>query len=153
MLPTTITSEELRRLTNYSKAQLVELEQAGIIERAAKNTWSIGTVTKIVARLRERGRRPVDDDRARFEAARAGREKLKLMKECNEVVYLREFKLAVDAVAFSVLTRLSPLSARIGERDLALRKRVDDEVRSAQALMSQDMKALADGLAETGKAP
>ena len=152
MLPTTITSEELRRLTSYSKAQLVELEQAGIIERAAKNTWSIGTVTKIVARLRERGRRPVDDDRARFEAARAAREELRLKKECNEVVYRREFDQLVDAVAFAVLKHYSPLPSRIGGRDLELRRRCEIEVRIAQQGLSDEMKRMADNLGATGRA-
>jgi hypothetical protein len=108
MLPATITSEELRRLTNYSKAQLVELEQGGIIERAAKNTWPIETVTKIVARLRERGQRPVDDDCSRFEASRAAREKLKLMKEAGEVCYTREF----DEFALAVYPRTSSIMGR-----------------------------------------
>jgi hypothetical protein len=152
MLPTTITTEELRHLTGDSKAQLVELEQGGIIKREAKNVWPIATVPALVARLRERGQRPIDDDRTRFEAARAGREKLKLMKECNEVVYLREFKQAIDAIAFCVLQRLSPLASRIGKQDLALRRLVESEVRAAQALMSSDMKAQADALENTGKA-
>lgn len=147
MLSTTITTEELRHLTGYSKAQLVELEQAGIIKRDAKNTWpTIETVAAIVARLRERGRRPADDDRTRFEKLRADRERVKLLKETGALASTKEFDECVNQVAFSVLNRLSPLPAQIGGQDLKLRRLVEAKLKIAQQGMSDDMMKLADQL-------
>jgi hypothetical protein len=152
MLPTTITSEQLRQLTGYSKAQLVELEQSGLIWRDAKNTWPIEAVTRIVARLRERGRRPANDEHSRFEKARADRERLKLMKEVREVCYVREFAEFVDAVYAAHVKHYGPVASRIGGRDLALRRLAEQELAVAQQGLSDEMKRLGDALAEGDKA-
>ena len=100
MLPTEITSAELQALSGYAKASLTELEQAGVIKRDAKNVWPIDTVTKLIVHLRERGRRPADDDRSRFEKMRAAREELKLKKELGEVVFTTDFVEACDQLVF-----------------------------------------------------
>ncbi len=55
MLPTTITTSELRRLTNFSAAALVDFAQRGIIRRAGKNRWAMpDTMVRLVAHLRDR---------------------------------------------------------------------------------------------------
>ena len=141
-------------MTGYSKAQLVEIEQGGVIKRDAKNTWpTIETVAAIVARLRERGKRPADDDRSRFEKMRAAREELKLKKELAEVVYTTDFVEASDQLVYVVLNRLSPLPAQIGGQDLKLRRLVEDKLGIARDGMSRDMLKLAEELdGGTGKA-
>jgi hypothetical protein len=90
--------------------------------------------------------------RSKLEQLKAAREELRLKKECNEVVYRREFDQLVDAVAFAVLKHYSPLPSRIGGRDLELRRRCEIEVRIAQQGLSDEMKRMADNLGATGRA-
>lgn len=91
--------------------------------------------------------------RRQFEAARAKREELRLKRECHEVCYTREFDQAVDQIAFSWLNHLAPVPARIGGPDLALRRRAEQELRTAQEAVSEDLKRLSETLHNTGKAP
>ena len=90
--------------------------------------------------------------RSKLEQLKAAREELRLKKECNEVVYRREFDQLVDAVAFAVLKHDPPLPSRIGGRDLELRRRCEIEVRIAQQGLSDEMKRMADNLGATGRA-
>lgn len=55
-------------------------------------------------------------------------------------------------MAYVVLKHLAPVPSRLGGRDLAERKRVEAELRIAQQAMSDEMKTMADKMAETGKA-
>jgi hypothetical protein len=152
MLPTEITSAELQQLSGYAKASITELEQAGVIKRLGKNSWPLGAVTQLIYHLRERGRRSADDDRTRFEKSRADRERLKLMKECGEVCRTAEFDEFGLAVYAAHVRHYGPLAARIGGRDLALRKIAEKELGIAQQGLSDELKRLGEALKE-GKEP
>ena len=151
MLPKTMTTAELQRATGYSKAAITAFEQAGTIRRDAENEWPFDTVLKIIAHLRER-RSMVSDERARWEKAKAVREELRMRRECHELVKRSDFDEGTDAVAYVVLKHLAPLPARLAGRDLAVRKRVERELRIAPKGMSDEIKAMGEKMAETGKA-
>jgi hypothetical protein len=85
MLPKEITSEELRRLTNYGKATITELEQAGVISRTAKDTWPFPeTVTAVIAHLRSK-RPQLSDEQKAYHAARAKSAQVKLAQELGKL--------------------------------------------------------------------
>src|ERR1700730_17832682 len=134
MLPKTISTEELRLLTKYAKASITELEQAGVIKRDAPNACPLpDTLAKLVKHLRERVRRTaVSDDKRTWERARAAREKLRLMKESREVCYTHEFDEFVLAVYAAHVKHYGAVAARLGGRDLALRRRAEQELAIAQ---------------------
>jgi hypothetical protein len=153
MLPKTISTEELRLLTKYAKASITELEQAGVIKRDGPNAWPLpDTLAKLVTYLRERVRRTaVSDDKRTWEKARAAREKLRLMKESREVCFVKEFMEFVDAVYGAHVKHYGPVAARIGQRDVALRRLAEKELAVAQQGLSNEMKRLGKAL-EDGEA-
>ena len=144
MLPTTITTEELRRLTGYAKSSIVALEQEGVIARTAKDTWAIETVPTLIAHLRER-KPVVSTDRSRFEKARAEREELKAKKLAGELCPVSEFHDCWVLMFGAILSRLVALPARC-TRDLALRKRIEEEVNNLRHEVSDEFQRRADEL-------
>ena len=149
---TTVTTAEICLLAGFSKQHLGKLEAGGIVKRAGRDQWPLVlTMRAIFADARERSA-AYSEAKIHLDKLRAAREELKLKKECHEVVYRREFEEGIDGVAYVVLKHLSPLPARLGGRNLAERKRIDAELRLAQTAMCDELKAMAEKMAETGKA-
>jgi hypothetical protein len=149
---TEVSTRELCEIADLTKGRLSQLENAGIIKRSGRDRWSLVETTRALiedARARSEAHSAA---RSKLEQLKAAREELRLKKECNEVVYRREFDQLVDAVAFAVLKHYSPLPSRIGGRDLELRRRCEIEVRIAQQGLSDEMKRMADNLGATGRA-
>ena len=149
---TEVSTRELCEIADLTKGRLSQLENAGIIKRSGRDRWRLVETTRALiedARARSEAHSAA---RSKLEQLRAAREELRLKKECNEVVYRREFDQLVDAVAFAVLKHYSPLPSRIGGRDLELRRRCEIEVRIAQQGLSDEMKRMADNLGATGRA-
>ena len=149
---TEVSTRELCSIADLTKGRLSQLETGGIIRRVDRDRWRL--VETMQALLKDASERSDKHSaqRAKLDELRAAREELKLRRECNDLVRLSEFKTAIDAVAFCVLRHLDPLPARIGGRDLELRRRCESEIRAAQAGMSADMQAQADSLKDTGRA-
>jgi hypothetical protein len=149
---TEVSTRELCEIADLTKGRLSQLENAGIIKRSGRDRWRLVETTRALiedARARSEAHSAA---RSKLEQLKAAREELRLKKECNEVVYRREFDQLVDAVAFAVLKHYSPLPSRIGGRDLELRRRCEIEVRIAQQGLSDEMKRMADNLGATGRA-
>ena len=149
---TEVSTRELCEIADLTKGRLSQLENAGIIKRSGRDRWRLVETTRALiedARARSEAHSAA---RSKLEQLKAAREELCLKKECNEVVYRREFDQLVDAVAFAVLKHYSPLPSRIGGRDLELRRRCEIEVRIAQQGLSDEMKRMADNLGATGRA-
>jgi hypothetical protein len=143
---TTATTNEICKLAAITKQHLGRLEANGIVRRSGRDQWPlVATMNALLTDAKQRSDAH-SVARTRLDDLKAQREKLRLMKECREVCYVREFKELTDQVAFSVLNRLSPLPAQIGGRDLKLRQLVDAKLRDAQNLMSQDMFKLSEQL-------
>ena len=138
---------------DVSREQIVRLEKQGVIERLPSGDFDLDVSrVRYLRHLRER-RPGGGEHRKAFEKARADRERLKLMKECGEVCYMSEFIEAGDQMVYVVQNWLEPVPGQVGGRDLKLRKLVEDKLRAAQNLMSEDMLKLADQLDKgTGKA-
>jgi phage terminase Nu1 subunit (DNA packaging protein) len=144
MLPTTLTTKELCKLTGYSKPALHDLESSGTVSRAAKDSWPLDTVGKIIAHLRARPSH--GDARRRLEELKVQREQLRARREASELCRTADFDAAIDMLGGSVLRHLGPLPARLAPHDLALRRAIEAELRAAQLAMADDFKAEADKL-------
>lgn len=143
MLPTTITSAELRRLTGYSKAAITELEQSGVIKRAAVDTWPIETVTKIVGHLRER--KPAGGEfRDRYEKAKALREERKAALEAKELCLVSDLTTMQEVMTALIFAGLDAVAARLYPHDRVARRRVLEEFTIMKDMMATAFGKLAD---------
>jgi hypothetical protein len=134
-----------------SREAITRLEKQHVLERLPAGGYDLDDCRRrVLEHLRQR--KPSGEHRKSFEQSRAARERLKLMKETREVCYTREFAEFTDAVAAAHFKHYGPVSSRIGGTDLTLRRRAEQELRTAQQGLSDEMKRLADELAE-GKAP
>jgi hypothetical protein len=134
-----------------SREAITRFEKQHILERLPDGGYDLDDCRRrVLEHLRQR--KPVGEDRRRFERARAEREELRIRRECHDLVKRSDFEEGIDAVAYVVLKHLAPLPSRLGGRDLAERKRVEAEVRIAQQGMSDEIKAMGEKMAETGKA-
>ena len=149
---TEVSTRELCEIADLTKGRLSQLENAGIIRRSGRDRWRLVETTRALIEDARARSEVHSAARSKLEQLKAAREELRLKKECNEVVYRREFDQLVDAVAFAVLKHYSPLPSRIGGRDLELRRRCEIEVRIAQQGLSDEMKRMADNLGATGRA-
>jgi hypothetical protein len=87
MLPASISTSELRALTCYSKAAIVDLEQQGVIRRAAKDSWPMPeTIVKIIGHLREKIWRGAASADARLKEARAKAIEFKMLQATNKMI-------------------------------------------------------------------
>jgi hypothetical protein len=149
---TTATTREVCLLAGFTKQRLGKLESQGVVTRIGRDAWPLATTMRaIFSDARERSEAH-SAAKVHLDKLRAAREELRLKKECNAVVKLSDFQEGIDAMAYVVLKHLAPLPSRLGGRDLAERKRVDAELRIAQQGMSDELKAMAQKMEETGKA-
>ena len=151
MLPTNITSEELRKLTGYSKAAIVSFEQVGIIERSARDTWPLpSTLAKIVGHLRGKIRQGASAGDARWRAARALEIEVKIAERTNQLISIDEAQAALEEVTGLYLTELSGLAASV-TRDLAIRRAIENEIFSMRKRIANKLEQQARSLEETRK--
>jgi hypothetical protein len=149
---TTATTNEICRLSAITKQHLGRLEANGIVRRSGRDQWPlVATMNSLLTDARQRSDAH-SASRARLDDLRASREKLRLMKECREVVYVKEFDEFSLAVYGAHVTHYGPLAARIGGRDLAVRQRAEKELMAAQQGLSDELKRLGDGI-KAGKEP
>jgi hypothetical protein len=150
---TTASTNEICLMAGFTKQRLGQLESQGVVTHAGRDAWPLAaTMRSLLSDARARSDAH-SASRARLDDLRAAREKLKLMKESGEVCYMHEFMEAGDQLVYVVQNRLAPVPGQVGGRDLTLRKLVEDKLRAAQNLMSEDMLKLANELDKgTGKA-
>jgi hypothetical protein len=114
--------------------------------RLGPNKWPlVATIKALFADARRRSSE-YSEAKARFERLKAERERLKLMKEGGEVCYTRELDEFGLAVYAAHVKFYGPLAARIGGRDLALRRLAQKELDIAQQGLSDEMKRLGDAI-------
>jgi hypothetical protein len=83
--------------------------------------------------------------------ARAEREELKAKQLAGELCRASDFDDFVRVVAGAYLEHFGSLPIQIADRDLELRKRVEDKVRVAQGHLSDALRKLADEYEGGGK--
>lgn len=144
-LPKTISTHELQSLTGLSKSGITKFEQEGVIKRSAVNEWPLpDTLVALVGHLRER-KPVVSTERQNFERARAQREEMKAKLMSGQLCWTRDFSEAIDDVYGYLIPRLVALPSRV-TRDLALRKKWDEEIRMLRTEVSDYCKKRADEL-------
>ena len=148
MLPNTISSEELRRVTGFAKSSLTELEHSGMIARSAKDVWPIETLAKLFAHLRER-KIVVSPERARFEQARAAREEMKAAQLAGELCRTKDFEDAWTRCHRLQVAGIVAIPARC-TRDTALRRAIERELDAWRTDVADYFKRRADELEGKG---
>ncbi len=128
MLPTSISTGELRKLTGYSKAAVVGFEQAGIITRSGRDAWPMpATLVQLTAHLRDRhAHRSSADEQWRLARARGAelrnQERLGLLAPTS---FLEQI---LDQCLGYLRSDFSGLPATF-TRDAKERRRLDDLLR------------------------
>jgi hypothetical protein len=149
---TTATTAEICLVAGFTKQRLGQLESQGVVTRSGRDQWPLAaTVRAILSDARARSDAH-SGARARLDDLKAQRAKLRLMKECREVCRVSEFEDFCLAVYGAHVKHYGPLAARIGGRDLALRKLAEKELGDAQQGLSDEMKRLGEAIKE-GKEP
>jgi phage terminase Nu1 subunit (DNA packaging protein) len=128
-LPKTITTRELCEVTGYSAPAIVDLQKSGIIEKVAKDTWSIDAVSLIVSHLRDKIKRGVKSSAAEQElvAAKAQALKLRVAREAAELAPVQDFHDGIAAITDKIVAALVALPARFS-RDIGERRRLETEI-------------------------
>jgi hypothetical protein len=152
MLPPSITTEELRLLIDYSKAGIVSLEQQGIIQRDARDTWPIpSTLIKLVGHLRAKIRQGQSPEDARWRAARARELELRIAQRENKLISIDEANGALENLIGLCLTELSGLPAAV-TRDLAIRQAIEKQIFVMRKRIAERLEQQARSLGEHGRA-
>jgi hypothetical protein len=137
MLTKPLTTKQLRELTGYSSAALVDLEQRGIIARSSKNSWPMPeTITRIITHLRERSsqRKSAADDALR--QARAHEIEIRTAERLRHLLPVEDVRDTIDAQSGLTRTVFSGLPARC-TRDLSWRRLIEDKVNDCFAELSE----------------
>ncbi len=145
MLPTSLTTSELRQVTGLSKPGLVDLEQRGINRRAAKDTWLIpDTLVRLVGHFRDRGaHRSAADEQWRL--ARAQGQELRNQERLGQLAPTSYLEEILDDCMGRLRSEFAALPAMHG-RDLAERRRLDDLLRSCLERLADHFVKKADDL-------
>jgi hypothetical protein len=150
---TMATTAEILLLADFSKQRLSQLEQAGVVKRLGKDQWPLAaTIKALFADARQRSQE-YSEAKARFEAIKAERERLKLMKESKDVVPAGDLEALLLFFTGKLLLFLSAFPVHIAGRDMALRKKAEAIVLEGQTQMAHACKVEADRLlGKDGKA-
>jgi phage terminase Nu1 subunit (DNA packaging protein) len=144
MLPETITTNELVKLSGYAKSSLTALQQQGVIERIGPDTWPTEAITKLIAHLRER-KPVVSTEREKFERARAAREQMKAEQMAGSLCKTSDFHEAWDALIGYTVAGLVAIPARC-TRDLGLRQVIQKELDAWRSNVANEFKRRAEEL-------
>ena len=138
MLPTTITTAELTKLTGYAKSSITELQQRGVIEKAGPDTWPIETVTTLIVHLRERKPQLSDEQKA-YHQARADREKLKYAQEIGKLGSTEEMVGALEMMVGWYIAALETFPSAIcqARSDRGLRAALVEWVTNTRNALSE----------------
>ena len=99
--------------------------------------------------LRDRPQRSQAQDEWR--AAKAREVELRLAERAHQLIERPAATEVVEDVLATLLVGLQGLAARVGGRDLALRRKIDDEIYRIRKEAAARIKAHAESLRETGK--
>jgi hypothetical protein len=124
---TTCTTKQIALLTGLSKQRLGQLEGEGAVARIDRDAWPLVATVKAVLAHANRATRAkaLADQELRVMTARADAAELRLQQQRNELV-------RPDVVRAEILSELGPFfddlsgaPARIGGRDLEIRRRAE----------------------------
>jgi hypothetical protein len=143
---TIATTAEILLLADFSKQRLSQLEQAGVVKRAAKDSWPLATTIKaLFADARQRSQE-YSEANAKLENLKVAREKLKLAKESRDVVPASDIETLLIFFTGRLLPFLSAFPIHVAGPDLALRRKVEAIVREGQTQMAAACEAEANRL-------
>ena len=100
--------------------------------------------------LRQRPTRSAAQDEWR--SAKAREVELRMAERCHELIERPAAKEVVEDVLATLLVGLQGLAARVGGRDLALRRKIDDEIYRIRKEAADRIQKHAASLRETGQA-
>jgi hypothetical protein len=142
-----LTTKQLMAATGLGADRLAQHEQAGIIKRAGRNSWpAVETLSALVVHYRSesrRGYRSAAD--AELRQARVREIEIRTAERERRLIPVTDAADSMSAMIGLVLTELSGHPARC-TRDLALRRRIEDEVFGIRERLSDRMRKVSEQL-------
>lgn len=127
----TVSASELARHLDCSRAYLHKLEADGVIQRRGDGfPLDQSRIAYLRYLRRDRKQSPRSQADAEFASAKAELIRLRIAERQGQLVSLEAMTELIDLICGIVNTHMYAMSARIGGRDLALRRKIDSEVRA-----------------------
>jgi hypothetical protein len=128
-----LSTPQLSALLGISAQYVGRLRQQGVIEQVAPGKWlMLPTVPRAIERMRNDRRRDDSGAMAKLRAAQVERLEIQNAVRMKELIPFADSELALDIFAASMFEQLNGLPARIARGDLALQRRVEQEVFEAR---------------------
>jgi hypothetical protein len=135
---TIATTREIVSLTGFSEVYLGRLERERVICRSGRGKWPLlATIHAIIQHLRATNRRGGAGSDA-LRAARAEEIRIRVAERMKDLIPVTDAAAHMDVMTGLTLTELSGLPARC-TRDLALRRRIEDEVFAMRERLAKRM--------------
>jgi hypothetical protein len=151
MAVTAVSQERFARHVGLSRERVRQLIIEGVVELLPSGKLDIDkSRLAYIEHLRARPQRSPAADKLR--EAKAKEVELRVAERCHELVERDAATEVVEDSIAAILLGLQGMAARIGGRDLALRKRIDDEVYRIRAEAAARLEQHAVSLRETGEA-
>jgi hypothetical protein len=151
---TMVTTAEILLLADFSKQRLSQLEQAGVVKRAAKDAWVLApTIRALFADARQRSQE-YSQAKTKFETIKAEREQLKLKREAHDLAPVAETTASLSQFAMWVVAELESMPAAIfgARNNHGLRQELEKWVSGSRTRLADRCNAEAESLEQTGKA-
>lgn len=148
-----LTTKQIVALVEMGEDRLAQIEQAGFIKRAGRNTWpAIETLAGLVQFYRDENRRgPKSAADAQWRAARAREIEIRIAEREHKLIPVEELNIAWDFCLGTLVSNLSSVPARC-TRDLVLRHTIEHEIDLARNAAADVYGKQAELLAKNGKA-
>ncbi len=146
-------TRQITVLVEIGEDRLAQIEQAGFIKRAGRNSWpAIETLSGLVRFYRDENRRgPKSTADAQWRAARAREIEIRIAERERKLMQTDEATKALENIIGLFLTELSGLPASV-TRDLQFRQQIEDQIFNMRSRISNRLEAEARSLRERGKA-
>ncbi len=139
--PIKVTATQLAAMLGVTNRRVRQLASEGTLERTPQGHFDLATNIQKYVSFRESRREPneVAQARARHINARATEIELRNAKRIGEIIEMDEAISVVDEVVGSIITALQALPARV-TRDLALRRRIEQEIDQIRSAVCDKLK-------------
>jgi hypothetical protein len=140
-----LSTPQLSALLGISAQYVGRLRQQGVIEQVGPGKWlMLPTVPRAIERMRNDRRRDDSGAMARLRAAQVERLEIQNAERVRKLIPLEDAELALDVYCATTLEQLSGLPGRIGHTDLALRRRVEQEISEVRERMAARLGQVAE---------
>jgi hypothetical protein len=150
---TTVTTKQLRAMIELSPARLTQLENEGVIKRASRDRWVlIDTLLALIRFYRSDARRSARSvAEGRVRDARAEYFEVRTAEKLRQLVDIDDAGEVLAVLCGLLKQEIQGQPARVGGKDLALRRRLEDDGYEMLLHVSNALGAAAASLREGGE--